>query len=135
MRFQKPTSLLLAFFLFVSNIGLSMNVHYCGDEIASISLNAPSNLNDVEEDCCGIFENLSHCCSNKVVYLEKKTDHATAFTFQIDAFCNISQKEWQPIVSSSTSDNKGSCNSKYAFQSNAPPLFKLYSQYIFYDRF
>ena len=36
---------------------------------ASISLNAPSNLNDVEEDCCGIFENLSHCCSNKVVYL------------------------------------------------------------------
>ncbi len=112
-----------------------MNVHYCGDEIASISLNSSSNPIDVEEGCCGIFENLSHCCTDKVVYLEKKSDHATAFTFQIDAFCNFSQKEWQPIVSSLTSINQGSCNSKYAFQSNAPPFFKLYSQYIFYDLF
>lgn len=135
MGFQKLTSLFLAFFLFVSNIGLAMNVHYCGDEIASISLNSPSNSNNVEEGCCGIFEKLSLCCTDKVVYLEKKTDLATAFTFQIDAFCNFSQKEWQPIISFLTSINEGSCNSKYAFQSNAPPLFKLYSQYIFYNRF
>jgi hypothetical protein len=81
MKFQKITSFFLAFFLFVSNIGLAMNVHYCGDEIASISINSLSNSSDSEEDCCGVVEKTSHCCKDKVVHFEKKTDQATAQLF------------------------------------------------------
>lgn len=134
MKFQKITSLFLAFFLFVSNIGLAMNVHYCGDEIASISINSLSNFNDVEESCCGIVERPSHCCKDKVVLLEKKTDHATVFTAQLDSANVFIYKEWQHIVFTSVTYYECNSGSEYSSQSNAPPLFKLYSQYIFYDR-
>lgn len=135
MKFQKITSFFLAFFLFVSNIGLAMNVHYCGDEIASISINSLSNSNDSEEDCCGVVEKTSHCCKDKVVHFEKKTDQATVFTIHIDSATVFVYDSWQPIVFSSFSNNECNSSSEYSFQSNAPPLFKLYSQYIFYDRF
>lgn len=134
MKFQKIISLFLAFFLFVSNIGLAMNVHYCGDEIASISINSLSNGAAAEEDCCAIIERQSPCCKDKVVHLEKKTDHATVFTVQLDSVNVCIFEEWQPIVFSSFLSSECNSSSEYAFQSNAPPLFKLYSQYIFYDR-
>ncbi len=111
-----------------------MNVHYCGDEIASISINSLSNGAAAEEDCCGIIERQSPCCKDKVVHLEKKTDHATVFTVQLDGVNVCIFEEWQPIVFSSFSTNECDSSSEYSFQSNAPPLFKLYSQYIFYDR-
>ena len=37
MQFKKHISLLIAFFLLVSNSGLAFNVHYCGDKIAAVS--------------------------------------------------------------------------------------------------
>ena len=134
MKFQKITSVFLAFFLFVSNLGLAMNVHYCGDEIASININSISSLNDVEDSCCGIVEKLSHCCKDKVVHLEKKTDQATVFTVQLDSVDVFVYDTWQPIVFSPFSVNDFNRSSEYSFQSNAPPLFKLYSKYIFYDK-
>ncbi len=133
MKFQKSMSLFLAFFLFLSNMGLAMNVHYCGDEIASVSLNTNLNSSATEESCCGSVEEQSHCCSDKVVHFEKKTDQATVFTFQLDSVDVFVYNTWQPIVFSPFSVNEFNRSSEYSFQSNAPPLFKLYSQYIFYD--
>ena len=133
MKFQKSISLFLAFFLFLSNIGLAMNVHYCDDEIASVSLNTTLNFSAVEENCCGSVEKQSHCCSDKVVHFEKKTTPATVFTFQLDCVDVFVHDIWQPIAFSSFSINEFNSSSEYSFQSNAPPLFKLYSQYIFYD--
>ena len=116
-------------------MGLAMNVHYCGDEIASVSLNTNVDSSDTEEDCCGIVEKQSHCCSDKVVHFEKKTDQATVFTVQLDSVDVFVYDTWQPIVFSTFSVNEFNGSSEYSFQSNAPPLFKLYSQYIFYDCF
>lgn len=111
-----------------------MNVHFCGDEIASVSINSLSNSTNAEEDCCGVVEKQSNCCNDKVVHFEKKTDQATVFTIQIDSPAVFVYDSWQPIVFSSFSNHECNSNSEYSFQSNAPPLFKLYSQYIFYDR-
>ncbi len=135
MKFQKSMSLFLAFFLFLSNMGLAMNVHYCGDEIASVSLNTNLNSSATEENCCGSVEEQSHCCSDKVVHFEKKTDQATVFTVHVDSPAVFIYDSWQPIVFSPSSNNECNSSSEYSFQSNAPPLFKLYSQYIFYDCF
>lgn len=134
MKFQKPISLFLAFFLFLSNMGLAMNVHYCGDEIASVSLNTSLNSSTSEESCCGSVEKQSHCCSDKVVHFEKKTDLATVFTIQLDAVDAALFEVWRPIVFVPFSINENENSTEYSFQSHAPPLFKLYSQYVFYDR-
>ena len=134
MKFQKSMSLFLAFFLFLSNLGLAMNVHYCGDEIASVSLNTSLNSSISEESCCGSVEKQSHCCSDKVVHFEKKTDQATVFTIHMDAIDTAVFEAWRPIVFVPFSINENENSVGYSFQSNAPPLFKLYSQYIFYDR-
>ena len=116
-------------------MGLAMTVHYCGDEIASVSVNAKFDSASSEENCCGIFEKQSQCCKDKVVHFEKKTDHATVFTIHMDAVDAAVFETWRPIVFVPFSINENENSAEYSFQSHAPPLFKLYSQYIFYDRF
>lgn len=133
MKFHKPLSLLLAFVLFVSNFGFAMNVHFCGGEIASVSFNPISAAIDAENNCCGIEEGRSHCCKNKVVFFEKKTDKATVFAFDFELQKFIVYKEWHPIFVGTVPFKAVTLNGLYSFQSNAPPLFKLHSQYIFYD--
>lgn len=135
MKFHKLVSLFLAFFLLLSNIGLAVNVHYCGGEIASVSFNTISNSNTAEDSCCGVLEQESHCCKDKVVYFQKKTQQATVFTFQLENVGIFVVEQWQAILSKFSVFTECNSVTKYAFQSHAPPLFKLYSQYIFYDRF
>ena len=115
-------------------MGLAMNVHYCGDEIASVSINTNFDSSSSEENCCGSVERQSHCCSDKVVHFEKKTDQATVFTIHMDIVDATVFEAWRPIAFVPFSINENENSTDYSFQSHAPPLFKLYSQYIFYDR-
>ncbi len=135
MNFRKPISGLLASLLFLSNAGLAMNVHYCGGEIASVSLSAISGAENAEDSCCGIFEQKAHCCKDKVLNFNKKTDQATVFAFNIGSAYYLTTKEWESFFLPSFPFNEREVSSEYSFQTNGPPLFKLYSQYIFYDRF
>jgi hypothetical protein len=55
MKFKKHISILLAFFLLVSNVGLAFDVHYCGEKVASIQpfyLKSGEVSNSVEKGCC-----------------------------------------------------------------------------------
>ena len=75
--FKKQISLFLAFFLLVSNMGWAFNVHYCGNEIASVTLQADVESSDKAIGCCGLKKAASKCCKDKVVHFEKKSDNAT----------------------------------------------------------
>lgn len=132
MNLKKCTGLFLAFLLLVSNIGFAFDVHYCGGEIASVSLNT-SALAAPEKSCCGSAEKKSSCCKDKVVHIEKKSDNATfkIFFFQI-AFPAVIQ-EYQPVAFLSIPNFKSNQIISYYSDANAPPLFKLYNQYIFYS--
>ena len=132
MNLKKCTGLFLAFLLLVSNIGFAFDVHYCGGEIASVSLNT-SEAAAPEKSCCGSTEKKSSCCKDKVVHIEKKSDNATfkMFFFQI-AFPAVIQ-EYQPIAFLSVPNFKSNKIISYYTDANAPPLFKLYNQYIFYS--
>lgn len=131
MKFKKHISLFLAFLLLVSNVGLAFNVHYCGGEIASITLKTVVEQTS-EENCCGVIENSTSCCNDKIIHLEKKSDNAIVkgFSFQPDIPFLI--QEDQPIVFSAIKNFKNTAPESYHCNANAPPLFKLYSQYIFY---
>lgn len=131
MNLKKCTGLFLALLLLISNIGFAFDVHYCGGKIASVSLNT-SVAASPEKKCCGASEKKSSCCKDKVVHFEKKSDNATIkfFFFQF-AFPAVIQ-EFKPIAFLSIPNFKSNQITSYYSDANAPPLYKLYRQYIFY---
>lgn len=130
MNLKKCTGIFLAFLLLVSNIGFAFDVHYCGGKIASVSL---STTVSPEKKCCGDKEKKSSCCKDKVFKFEKKSDDATfkVFFFQF-AFPAVIQ-QYSLVEFLSVPNFKNSQNISYYADANAPPLFKLYNQYIFYS--
>jgi hypothetical protein len=132
MNLKKHISFLLAFFLLVSNSGMAFNVHYCGDEIASVSLKTEI-AKDSESNCCGINEAKSHCCKDKVVHFEKKSDNGILKAFAFNAISAFLIEDWKPIIFSSIQNFKSNKAASYFCDANAPPLFKQYHQYIFYS--
>jgi hypothetical protein len=129
MNLKKCTGVFLAFLLLVSNIGFAFDVHYCGGKIASVSL---STTVSPEKKCCGSKEKKSSCCKDKVVKFEKKSDDATfkVFFFQI-AFPAVIH-EFKPLAFLSVPNFKSKEIISYYADANAPPLYQLYHQYIFY---
>ncbi len=132
MKLNKCSSLILAFFILVSNIGLAVNVHYCGDEIATISLNTKFNSPASEKNCCGEMEQKSHCCKDKVVHLQKKSDQLRVKAFAFETNISLVLPAQNPIVYFPVIGFKTNQTAYYYCDAHAPPLFKLYSQYLFY---
>lgn len=130
MNIKKCTSLFLAFLLSVSNVGLAFNVHYCGEKIASVSLN--TNVSQEKSCCEKITAQKSSCCKDKLVNFQKKSDNATIKAFFFDSHFSLLIQEWKTIVFSSNANFNTTQTAVYFCDANAPPLFKLYSQYIFY---
>lgn len=139
MQIKKCTSLFLALLLLISNFGLAFNVHYCNDKIESFSSVFPSisqnNTTDFSLKRCCCVEDLSKnsCCENKVVDLKKESKDVItkSFSFQIDASFLITIAS-DSISNRSVKSFSPQSFTKYYCIANAPPLFKLYSQYIFY---
>ena len=132
MNIKKCTSLFLAFLLLVSNVGFAFNVHYCGGEIASVSLKTIASQK-IEKACCSKkVEKEESCCKDKVVNFQKKSDNTILKVFSIDSPFYFIIKESQTFVFSSEEILKSAQATSYFCDANAPPLFKLYSQYIFY---
>jgi hypothetical protein len=128
MKMKKCTSLLLALLLLVSNIGLAVNVHYCGGQIAGIS--AAYNVPEAKS-CCGMQMEKKSCCDNKIIKVEKKSDVVVKiFSFQIDS--PIILQNGNMIVFVPKSKITQPQTTVYYCDAHAPPLYRLYSQYIFY---
>jgi hypothetical protein len=132
MLFRKHISILLVFFLLVSNLGLALNIHYCEDEIASVSLNTTSNYFENEKNCCGIVEKDSKCCKNKIVKTLEKTDQVVvkSFTFSPNYYM---QEAYNSINCNAFKTNfKKSSLMLFYCDANAPPFYLLYNQFTFY---
>lgn len=134
MSIRKTIALFLAFFILIPNLGLSFNVHYCHGEISSIAVKSEFSqlFNENVASCCSSTENCGKCCSNKVVELEKNKEifsqdfslfksfpalmmAAVSMNFNLNFIGNIKKQVIENLC-----------------EANAPPLYKLYCQYIFY---
>lgn len=135
MFLKKPLSLLLAFFLLLSQFGFAFQVHYCGDTIASVQLNTLAITQQPEKSCCGPLEKTNTCCNDKTIQLAKKSDTFVPVhqgsSSSILVFTKPTTTDWH---SPSTCTLVTPSISTYYWESHAPPLFKLYSQFIFYDK-
>ncbi|ESU19752.1 hypothetical protein FCR2A7T_16130 [Flavobacterium cauense R2A-7] len=143
MKINKHISFLLALLILVSNVGLAFNVHYCGGELAEISLDykksEPCVEKKVEKEatCCASADKHDDCCSNSKVTLKKSaSDEVLVKSFQLDLGVFTFVEEWKPSLIATAEEKVNSSDiPSFYCDSNAPPLYKLYCQYIFYDKF
>ncbi|TBX69583.1 hypothetical protein EZL74_06820 [Flavobacterium silvisoli] len=133
MNFKKHISILLTFFLLASNLGLAFNVHYCEDEIASVSLSTVSAPHEAEDDCCGVVEKDSKCCNDKIIKAEVKSDLIIVKSLSFDALFLPVDNHWAPMVLVPERNFRTRENTTYYCDVHAPPLYLLYSQYTFYS--
>ena len=136
MFLRKPLHILLAFFVLISQQGFAFRVHYCGDSIASVQLAGIAQSHSDEEGCCGEMEAYSNCCSTKTIALAKKASDYTLFQPAFSAvFVLPSPCFYLPTGFLLSSTPSAPVFSYYHWEPHAPSLFKLYSQYLLYDRF
>ena len=133
MNFRKHIGLFLTFFLLVSTLGLAFNVHYCDNEIASVSINTASNSQEIEKNCCGKIEKKSKCCKNKIIKSNEKSDQITVKISSLDVNSILFFSEWKPVIFRDVFNFKPREITTYYCDANAPPLYLLYSQYTFYS--
>jgi len=133
MNSNKCIGMVLAFLILVSNVGLAFNVHFCGGKIASVTVQTLEKTAVSEKGCCAKKTIAKDsCCKNKTVHFQKKSDDAT-LKFFFSGF-NVDYLILQNLFEIPTVIPVFQNNSisTYYCDANAPPLFKLYHQYIFY---
>ena len=76
MNFRKHISVVLASLVLLANLGLSFAVHYCKDEIASVSFQYQEDGPCVEDvkSCCAKEDSHDSCCSNKLTRAPSNND-------------------------------------------------------------
>ena len=137
MQLKKHITILLAFLVLVSNSGLAFNVHFCEDKIASITSVFSKEevckmpVKSVMTCCAKLEQTHKKCCSDKEVNLKNKTEKVVVKTF-IDADLLLYNNKNEVLISTSIFKDIKNEICTYFYNSNAPPLYLLYSQYIFY---
>lgn len=145
---KKCTVLLLAFFLMFSNIGLALNVHFCGDiKIASTVVysklaeepcdhkehhNHPSEEKCLAEGvCCDSSADHSDCCKDEFITQDNPDVVVVkAFNFDFSTFVLV-ENDFSFEFFEYSEDTKQDFFD-YSYNSNAPPLYKLYCSFIYY---
>jgi len=137
MKPVKHISLLLTLLILFSNIGLALNVHYCHDMVSGVSLTYRANHCEqkaMPKSCCAMADKADKkCCKSQVVKLQDKTDHVLVKSLALDLNAFYPVADWRPsqiIYAGAPVLVKE--NPSFYCDSHAPPLFKLYCQYILY---
>lgn len=119
---------MLAFLVLISNTGLAFSVHYCGGEIASVK----PMIAISDTSCCGMKKSEDNgCCKTKIVKSDKKHDVVIkTFGFAFEAVQTPVPAAFIPSFEPAVFVEKPVAS--YCCDANAPPLFQLYHQYVFY---
>ncbi len=121
--------------MLVSTSGFAFNVHYCGEEIASVSsIFAKSQVETENAEACCIEKAKENktCCSDKVVKIKGKADVVVkTFDLKISAFVPVDYASIAVRIFQ-TAEIEPRQFFIYDGGSNGPPLYKLYHQLLFY---
>jgi hypothetical protein len=114
-------------------MGFAFNVHYCGNSIASISIKNTFSSLKTEKGCCEkIVSKKDSCCKDKVFNFQKKSENATVKVFFYEFPSVFIVPQFFSFVTNGATFFQKNQLISYFCDANAPPLFQLYSQYIFY---
>jgi len=138
MKLRSYISAILSIFILASNIGLALNVHYCHGQVSDVSLAYRTEECAVihakkKQTCCATkAESHKKCCENDVVKLQDKSDNIIVKSIQLDIAPMAEMAVWKPSSFNIEVQAVKSDSPSFYCESHAPPLYKLYSQYIFY---
>ena len=137
MKPAKHISIIVTLLILFSNIGLALNVHYCHNVVSGVSLTYKVSHCEkmaMPKSCCGMAAKADKkCCKSQVVKLQDKTDQvlASQLVLNLDVFYPV--PNWSPSkIAYSAASFAVKENPSFYCDSHAPPLFKLYCQYILY---
>ena len=135
-------NILLSILILFSNSGWAVTFHYCQDQLASVSLDYASALIVEDDDACATMDDCcggdeddnKKCCDNTSVAssTSDSTSVVKAFELQLQSFVLPisyipSSVEEVIILTTATKSSPTS-----AVRLNAPPLYALYCQRVFY---
>lgn len=145
---RKLINILLSALILFSNSGWAITFHYCKDTLSSVSLEYPTSASEEEEDCT----TMDSCCASDDNDDETETSHKkccddTSITSSISdstSIVKVLELQLQPFVIapptlpileevSITETVKKSITTDFFTQLNAPPLYELYCQRVFYS--
>lgn len=132
MKIEKYISVLIAFFILIPNMNYAINLHYCGGEVASVSIKSLYKTEKATTNCCESKQESMPCCHDKLLKLQKKApdNFQQLPVFHFDAIVLttpvilIKETSFQQINKDTSLD--------YFCDAHAPPLFKLHKQLLFY---
>lgn len=115
-------------------VGITLTIHFCGGMLASVSA-APTVevCESVPDSCCikaGKFD--EDCCNDSVIDLSEVSDDSLIDSSDISKQFVAIIPDVVDISFKTTRFNNKITLPNYTFQSNAPPLYKLYGSYIYY---
>lgn len=141
MHFKKSIASLFLFLMLFSNLGLAINMHYCEDVLSKVTFST-SDLRDAcehdetnaDQSCCLVGEDHEDCCTDSIVTPDIKELVSKQHQISIDSFVAVittSCFEWNSLFPTVLGAKKEFFF--YEVCSNAPPLFDLFSQRLFYS--
>lgn len=71
--------ILLILYTAIQAIGLSVNLHFCGDRLSEVGINTA-------ESCCMCDDSKTEamgCCEDQHLYIKVSTEHATSAAYQM----------------------------------------------------
>lgn len=129
---NKITGFILSFFILISNLGLAVNIHYCHDKVASVSLNYSTPSED-DSDCCCIKKDVKKkCCSETTLKTEKKSDNFVVKSISLDLGQFVLTQQFDFNFKEQIFSIESQKLIENYSESNSPPLYKLYCQLVFY---
>lgn len=124
----------LSLLVLITSVGIQFSVHFCKGNIAALS----SFINDEEpcggNTCCDKEENHNNCCKTKKISLSKAENlsvhQISDYDFSLSYILVKNHFELKRFTPNVTFISK---IFKYKYRSHSPPLYKLFSSYIFYE--
>jgi hypothetical protein len=133
MNCKRVIGFFLALLILVSNVGFAFTMHYCGGKVASVSVQTLESNSIKKKGCCAQKEiEKDSCCKNKTVHFEKKTDNATLKVFSFEPIELYLIPEFKKLTTVQQPTFVSTSAETYYCDAHAPPLFKLFHQFLFY---
>lgn len=136
MKFKRNIAIAFTCYYMMICVGLTLTVHFCGGMLAGVSAITQVEVNNSTPDpeaCCVVkTETNKDCCNDAIIDLSEVKEDSLFSTFDISAQFVAIIPELTSIVFKTIKFENKIALPNYTFQSNAPPLYKLYSTYIFY---
>lgn len=137
MNFKKHIAALLSALILFSGIGLAINVHYCGGKVSSVGLTYKvqelCGVASKKKSCCG-SETSTHkkCCKDSLIKINKHGENVIVKSLHLDLAAFAFAPAQSFLLTGQTDAVQSKQLPAFYASPNAPPLYKLYCQLVYY---